>query len=84
MFTSIASSNEPDEAPQVVSLRVVAEERRIAVIMRGGDVVMVSLDEEDSPVRADSPFCFNWLDLVAGGSRRHLRVRNLGSVMVSR
>jgi elongator complex protein 1 len=51
MFTSMASSNEPDEAPQVVSLRVVAEERRIAVIMRGGDAVVVSIDEEDSPVR---------------------------------
>ena len=47
----MASSNEPDEAPQVVSLRVVAEERRIAVIMRGGDVVMLSIDEKDSPVR---------------------------------
>ena len=51
MFTSMASSNEPDEVPQIVSLRVIAEARRIAAIMRGGDVVVASIDEEDSPVR---------------------------------
>lgn len=60
MFTSPASSNEPDEAPQVVSLRVIAEERRIAVIMRGGDVVMVSIDEVDSPVCSYLAFIFNY------------------------
>lgn len=51
MFTSMAASNEPDEVPQIVSLRIIAESRRIAAIMRGGDVVVASLDEEDSPVR---------------------------------
>lgn len=56
MFTSMASSNEPDEAPQVVSLRVIAEERRIAAIMRGGDVVMVSIDEEDAPAEVEGTF----------------------------
>lgn len=51
MFTSLASSNEPDDAPQIVSLRVVAEVRKLAAIMRGGDVLMISIDEEeDSPV----------------------------------
>ena len=28
-----------------------AESRRIAAIMRGGDVVMISIEEEGSPVR---------------------------------
>ncbi|KAJ2918056.1 hypothetical protein MD484_g2395, partial [Candolleomyces efflorescens] len=56
MFTSMASSNEPDEVPQIVSLRVIAEARRIAAIMRGGDVVVVSLDEEDSPAEVEGTF----------------------------
>ena len=49
MFTSVSSSNGPSET-QILSLRVVAELRRIVAIMRGGDVVVVSIEEEDSPV----------------------------------
>ncbi|KAJ2931513.1 hypothetical protein H1R20_g5611, partial [Candolleomyces eurysporus] len=56
MFTSMASSNEPDEVSQIVSLRVIAEARRIAAIMRGGDVVVASLDEEDSPAEVEGTF----------------------------
>ncbi|KAF6761197.1 pol II transcription elongation factor [Ephemerocybe angulata] len=56
MFTSMASSNEPEEAPQIVSFRVLAESRKIAAILRGGDVVMVSFDEEDSPAEVEGSF----------------------------
>lgn len=49
MFTSVPSSSGPSET-QILSLRVVAELRRIVAIMRGGDVVVVSIEEEDSPV----------------------------------
>jgi len=34
-----------------VSLRFLAETRRIAAVMRGGDVIMVSIEEEGTPVR---------------------------------
>ncbi|TFK44978.1 IKI3 family-domain-containing protein [Crucibulum laeve] len=47
IFTSISS---PDGHPvsQVVSLRIISEVRKIAAIMRGGDITMISLDEEDA------------------------------------
>lgn len=55
MFTSVPSSNGPSET-QILSLRVVAELRRIVSIMRGGDVVVVSLEEEDSPAEVEGTF----------------------------
>jgi hypothetical protein len=33
-----------------------AESRRISAIMRGGDVVMISVEEEGAPVRGTSQF----------------------------
>ena len=49
-FQTIASSNGPSTT-QIVSLRFLAETRRIAAVMRGGDVIMVSIEEEGTPVR---------------------------------
>jgi len=37
---------------QTLSLRFIAETRRIAAIMRGGDVIMISIEVEGAPVRA--------------------------------
>ncbi|KAF9047491.1 pol II transcription elongation factor [Panaeolus papilionaceus] len=47
-FQSIAS-NSGSESSEVLSLRFLAETRRVAVIMRGGDVITVSVDEDPFP-----------------------------------
>ena len=49
-FQSVVSSNGPSNG-QITSFRFMAESRRIAAIMRGGDVVMISIEEEGAPVR---------------------------------
>jgi elongator complex protein 1 len=36
---------------QTLSLRFIAETRQIAAIMRGGDIIMISVDVEGAPVR---------------------------------
>ena len=36
---------------QTLSLRFIAETRQIAAIMRGGDIIMISMDAEGAPVR---------------------------------
>ena len=46
-FQTVVSSNGPS---QIISFRFMAETRRIAAIMRGGDVIMISI-EEGMPVR---------------------------------
>ena len=38
-------------SPQIVSLRFIAEARKIAAITRAGDVITVSVEEEGTPVR---------------------------------
>lgn len=50
MFTTVASSRIP-MSPQVLSLRVLPEARRLSVIMRNGDITMIPLDEDDHPVQ---------------------------------
>ena len=50
IFQTVVSSNGPSNG-QIISFRFMAESRRIAAIMRGGDVVMISIDEEGAPVR---------------------------------
>ena len=49
-FQTVVSSNGPSNG-QIISFRFMAESRRIAAIMRGGDVVMISIEEEGAPVR---------------------------------
>ncbi|KAG5650449.1 hypothetical protein H0H81_012203 [Sphagnurus paluster] len=44
MFTAIASSSQAS-GTQVISLRVIPEARRISVIMRNGDITMVSFED---------------------------------------
>jgi elongator complex protein 1 len=53
IFQSVVSSNAPSNG-QIISFRFMAESRRIAAIMRGGDVVMISIEEEGAPVRRSS------------------------------
>ena len=48
-FSSTASSALA-KAPQIVSLRIVAETRQAVAVMGGGDLVVISVDEEGSPV----------------------------------
>ena len=50
IFQTVVSSNGPSNG-QITSFRFMAESRRIAAIMRGGDVVMISIEEEGAPVR---------------------------------
>lgn len=45
MFSTVAASEGP-VAHQVVSLRVLPDTRRLSVIMRSGDITMVTIDEE--------------------------------------
>ncbi|KAH6910413.1 pol II transcription elongation factor [Coprinopsis sp. MPI-PUGE-AT-0042] len=54
-FSSTASSALP-KAPQIVSLRVVAETRQAVVVMGGGDIVVVSIDDEGSPTEVEGTF----------------------------
>jgi elongator complex protein 1 len=46
MFMTIASSGS-SQVSQVLSLRVLPETRRLSIIMRNGDITMISLDEDD-------------------------------------
>ena len=50
IFQTVVSSNGQSNG-QITSFRFIAESRRIAAIMRGGDVVMISIEEEGVPVR---------------------------------
>ena len=50
-FHATSSSNGSCSV-QTVSLRFIAESRKISAIMRGGDVIVVSLEEEGAPVGA--------------------------------
>ncbi|GLB37914.1 hypothetical protein LshimejAT787_0409650 [Lyophyllum shimeji] len=52
MFTPVSASLQGADASQVVSLRVIPESRRLSVIMRSGDITMVSL-EEDATVEVE-------------------------------
>ncbi|KAJ3495435.1 hypothetical protein NLJ89_g10624 [Agrocybe chaxingu] len=54
-FRTVASSNGPSDV-QTMSLRFLAEVRKIAAIMRGGDVITVSVDEEDAPFEVEGTF----------------------------
>ncbi len=45
------TSTDNPSGPQIVSLRFIAEARKIAAIMRAGDVIIVSVEEEGTPVR---------------------------------
>ena len=49
IFQTVVSSNESSDG-QVISFRFMADSRHIAAIMRGGDVIMISI-EEGTPVR---------------------------------
>lgn len=63
-FRTVISSNEPSDV-QIISFRFLAESRRIAAIMRGGDVIMISIEEEGAPVRelpVFSVFSFSFLN----------------------
>lgn len=51
MFTSIAASSSALKT-QVVSLRVLPEARRLSIILGGGDITMVTLDEDEPVVRS--------------------------------
>ncbi|KAJ7799963.1 pol II transcription elongation factor [Mycena olivaceomarginata] len=46
MFTTNASTG---PANQVVSLRFLPDSRRLAALMRGGDITMISIDEDEMP-----------------------------------
>ena len=49
IFQTVVSSNGPSDV-ETISFRFMAESRRIAAIMRGGDVIMISIEEEGAPV----------------------------------
>lgn len=53
LFSTTASSNDV-KSRQVVSLKLIAETKRIVVITRGGDITAIPL-EVDEPV-----VCFFW------------------------
>lgn len=73
-------------ASQVVSLRILPETRRLVVIMRGGDITVIALDEQDLTVRFPllSVDVFLTLHEMIGGSRRNRGQRYTGCVLVSR
>ena len=50
IFQTVVSSNESSDG-QVISFRFMADSRHIAAIMRGGDVIMVSVEGEGASVR---------------------------------
>ena len=50
IFRTVISSETSNG--QIISFRFMAESRRIAAIMRGGDVIMISIEEEGAPVRS--------------------------------
>jgi hypothetical protein len=62
IFQTVVSSNGPSNG-QIISFRFMTESRRIAAIMRGGDVVMISIEEEGAPVR-DLPVVSSLLVLI--------------------
>lgn len=47
-----ATSSNGQSHPQIVSLCFVPESRKITAIMRGGDVIVISVEEEGAPVSA--------------------------------
>ncbi|TFK25707.1 pol II transcription elongation factor [Coprinopsis marcescibilis] len=55
MFSATASAAFP-RVPQIVSLRVVAETRQVVAVMAGGDIVVITIDEEDSPSEVEGTF----------------------------
>lgn len=55
MFTTNASTG---PANQVVSLRFLPDSRRLAALMRGGDITMVSIDEDEMVRMVSTVQCF--------------------------
>lgn len=53
MFTS-SNALSPLYKPQIVSFHVLPETRQIVVMMRGGDIAALSLDDNDYMVRLDN------------------------------
>jgi elongator complex protein 1 len=52
MFTTNPSAESLSPAAnQVVSFRFLPDSRRLAVLMRGGDITMISIDDEEPMVR---------------------------------
>ncbi|KAF8963616.1 IKI3 family-domain-containing protein [Flammula alnicola] len=54
-FQTMVSSNGPSTT-QTISLRFMAETRKIAAIMRGGDVIVISIEEEGAPSDVEGTF----------------------------
>ncbi|KAF9529755.1 Elongator complex protein 1 [Crepidotus variabilis] len=54
-FQAAARFGVPDTS-QIVSLRFIAEIRRVAAVMRGGDVIMISIEEPGSPFEIEGTF----------------------------
>ncbi|KAF8058697.1 pol II transcription elongation factor [Lyophyllum atratum] len=52
MFTAISASSHGPNTSQVISLHIIPELRRLSVIMRNGDITMISL-EEDATVEVE-------------------------------
>lgn len=50
LFTTFTTNSHHVTASQVASLHVLPETRNLAVIMRGGDITMIPLDDEDPTV----------------------------------
>ncbi|KAJ7125399.1 IKI3 family-domain-containing protein [Mycena epipterygia] len=48
MFTTNPFGASTTPAPEVVSFRFLPDSRRLAVLMRGGDITMITIDDEDS------------------------------------
>lgn len=55
MFTTIATLPRGLEAPQVVSLRILPELQKISIVVRTGDIIMVSIDESGAVCIRDLP-----------------------------
>ena len=53
-FQTLASSSGPG-MHQTISLRFMAETRKICAIMRSGDVIVVPVEDEGAPVCLSSP-----------------------------
>jgi elongator complex protein 1 len=55
MFMTNASTG---PANQVVSLRFLPDSRRLAALMRGGDITMISIDEDEMVRMVSTVQCF--------------------------
>ena len=55
IFQTVISLNGPSNT-EIISFRFMAESRRIAAIMRGGDVIMITIEEEGMPVQKPPVF----------------------------